>query len=182
MSEDLDNLQQMLEQATAAEGEPEGDLDGQAASLREAWLAFGQLLEAAQPPLETFPLPLTGEQQGGKATPPVRPHRWLVPIGGLLAASLLVGIATTWTLRTTNRSENSHTVPVQTASAQAHKRPQPAATSNGPEWNDSFDEQIAQLGQQLAYARDGQSGQPDAFGLVQYRIDQFRQEMQADTF
>ena len=50
MSEDLEKLQRLLEQATAAEDVSADELDPEAASLREAWIGFGQLLEAAQPP------------------------------------------------------------------------------------------------------------------------------------
>jgi hypothetical protein len=188
MNEDPDKLQRSLEQATAAEGASADGLDPETASLREAWLAFGQLLEAAQPPLDKFPLPVTGERQEGRAMRPDRLRRWLVPIAGLLAASLLVGIAITWMSRTTNPSENVRPAPEQTAStnrpvtAPAYEQPQPTTTAKGPQWDDSFDEQLAQLGQQMAYAREGQSCQSDDIALVQYRMEQFRQEIQADSF
>ncbi len=49
MSADSNNEQRLLEQATTAESPPGEELTPEARSLREAWLAFGQLLEAAQP-------------------------------------------------------------------------------------------------------------------------------------
>jgi len=44
VSEDPNKLRSQLEQATAAEGSPES-LDAETASLREAWLALGELIE-----------------------------------------------------------------------------------------------------------------------------------------
>ena len=210
MSEDHEKLQRMLEQATAAEGAREDDLDPQAASLREAWLSLGHLLEAAQPASYDVPLPFA--EDGPKCSPlraptegwsgegqekcsplpsgegqGVRARRWFLPAAGLLAASLLIGVMTAWMLRDANRQEGSTPVPEQIASTSrqatslAHEQPQTALAVNGPQWDDSFDEQLAQVGQQMAYAGNDQFSGTDAFGLVQYRMEQFRQEVQADS-
>ena len=180
MSADRENMQRSLERATAAKDAPQADLDPQTASLREAWLAFGQLLEAAQPATE---LPLG---RWMTTPPPARRRRWLLPVAAVLAASLLIGVVTTWMLRAANQPQSPGPAPEEIVSTSNHvaapTREQPAAVpaGNGSQWDDSLDEQLAQAGQQVAYAQQDQFSGADAFGLVQYRIEQVRAEVQAD--
>jgi len=179
VSDDLERMQRSLERATAAKDAPQADLDPQTASLREAWLTFGQLLEAAQPATE---LPL----DRWMTTPPARKRRWLLPVAAVLAASLLIGVVTTWMLRATNRPQGPGPAPEQTVATSNHvaaptpEQPTAAPAVNGSQWDDSLDEQLAQAGRQVAYAQQDQFPGADAFGLVQYRIEQVRAEVQAD--
>jgi hypothetical protein len=180
VSEDLERLQRSLERATAAKDAPQAGLDPQTASLREAWLAFGQLLEAAQPATE---LPL---DRWMTTPPPARKRRWVLPAAAVLAASLLTGVVTTWMLRATNQPQGPGPAPEHTVSTSNHvAAPTPeqsivAPTVNGSQWDDSLDEQLAQAGRQVAYAQQDQFPGADAFGLVQYRIEQISVEVQAD--
>ena len=181
MSEDLKKMQRSLERATAAKDAPQADLDPQTASLREAWLSFGQLLEAAQPATE---LPL---EHWTITPPPAQKRRWILPVAAVLAASLLIGVVTTWMLRTANQPQSPGPAPEQTVSTSNHiaspTREQPTAVPavNGSQWDDSLDEQLAQAGQQVAYAQQDQFPGADAFGLMQYRIEQVCAEVQADN-
>jgi len=180
VSEDLERMQRSLERATSAKEAPQADMDPQTASLRKAWLAFGQLLEAAQPATD---LPLDRWQT---TPPPARKRRWILPAAAVLAASLLIGVVTTWMLRAANQPQNPCPAPEQMVSTSNHvatpTSEQPAAvpTVNGSQWDDSLDEQLAQAGQQMAYAQQDQFPGADAFGLVQYQIEQVRAEIQAD--
>ena len=109
MKNDLETSLRSLEEATAAGDRPADRLDAETASLREAWLAFGEMLEAAQPPrLRYFsPLPL-GEGPGVRAALRVRRRRWRrLLAAGLLAASLLIAVATIWMLSGANRQRQS---------------------------------------------------------------------------
>ena len=180
MSEDLENMQRSLERATAAKDAPQAGLDPQTASLREAWLTFGQLLEAAQPATE---LPLDRWQ----TTPPrARKRRWLLPVAAVLAASLLVGVVATWMLRAANQPQSPGPAPEEMVATSNHvasptrEQPTAAPAVNGLQWDDSLDEQLAQAGRQVAYAQQDQFPGADAFGLMQYRIEQVRAEVQAD--
>ena len=204
MSEDLDKLQRLLEQATAAEGASEDDLNPQTGSLREAWTDFGRLLEAAQPapyysPLPTnlrsvpgegqvhnSPLPL-GEGQGVRAIPrPARRRRRLLAAAALLAASLLIGVLTTWTLRETEPSMNPSPAQQQTAATKAgdatlvQQNHTAAPTANGPQWDDSLDEQIAQVGRRMIYAQQDLYAGADACGLVQYKMEQIQRDLEGN--
>jgi hypothetical protein len=196
MSENVNKLQRLLEQATAAEGASGTDLDPEAASLREAWLDFGRLLEAAQPaacelPLllgdgqqtHSSPLPL-GERQGVRAMPRrASARRWLFSAAALVAASLLIGILTTWMPQTMDRPESPAPATQQTTAInppdavlvqQKHQ-----ATKSGSEskWDDSLDEQLAQVGQQVAYAQQHAYGGSDTYELLRYGIEQMQQEL-----
>ena len=146
MTNDLERMQRLLEEATAAGDAPADRLDPEAASLREAWLAFGEMLEAAQPPVLVSPL-LPGEGQGVRASH-VRPrwHRLLAT--GALAASLVVGAAMIWMLHgaagrqdlapTTEQHASTH----QKASPIQNARAKTVAATTAPQWDDSLDEQF----------------------------------------
>jgi hypothetical protein len=181
MNEDLDKLQRSLEQATAPKPAP-GDLDLQTKSLRAAWVAFGQLLETAQPRTTELSFPLPSNGTGANAA---RRRRRLLSAAGLLAASLLIGIATAWMFRTTTNQPASPVVLAgQTASVNtnrvtpAEKQRQAAATD--PQWNDSLDEQIAQVGQGVILAQQDQYSAADALGAVQYGIERIQQDVDGD--
>ena len=84
-SQSIQRLKQMLEEVTAADTSAAGNTvsaghstseshDAETASLREAWLAFGQLIRAADASLAAMP---------NVATPPPKPRRsrWLGLVG-----------------------------------------------------------------------------------------------------
>ena len=116
MSDEVEKLERMLQRATAAENVPPDDLDGETSRLREGWIAFGRLLEAAEPPAEVsfrcLPLPRK------------RSQRRLWSAAGLLAASLLVCAVAMWILQRPSGAKNASPAPVQIASTSA-KRPAP---------------------------------------------------------
>ena len=177
MNEELENLERMLERTTAAEDMPQDDLDGEAARLREGWIAFGRLLEAAQPAetsLRRLPLPRR------------RPQRRLWSAAGLLAASLVVCGVAMWMLQAPGRTKNASPAAVQTAatgvrqSAPPTKTNKQATTSTGLKWDDSFDEQVAQLSQNVIDAEQGSSVWADT-GAVQSKIEQIQQEFKDNS-
>ena len=180
MRDDLNNLNRILEQATAIEDVPEVDLDPEARSLRKAWLDFGRLLEAGQPS-EEIPL------DRWVAPRPSRARRRLLTSGALVAASLLIGVAMTWMLRDADRSERSFSPVVEKTAAinpsdMALVQQQRQTTSALDEllWDDSLDEQIAQVGWEMIYA---QQDVYDADGgdLIQYGIEQMQKELEENS-
>ena len=164
MGNDIEKTQRLLEEATAAGDAPAEGLDSETAGLHEAWLAFGQMLEAAQPP--TAP---SIDRWKPTSTPPRR-RRWFSTAAAALAVSLLIGLATAWMLRDTNRQKGPAAMPEQ------------AAATNGLQWDDSLDEQFAQVSQQMAYARNDRLPSADSFGPVWRAMERARLEIQADTF
>jgi hypothetical protein len=172
VSEDVEKLERMLERAT--EDVPQDDLDGEAARLCEAWIAFGRLLEAAEPPADVSfrRLPL----------PRKRSQRRLWSAAGLLAASLLVCAVAMWMLQTPRGAKNASLATVQTAAtgakqpAPAKQTAKPATNASGPQWDDSFEEQVTQLGRQVIDVQQGSSTWADAGVAVQSKIEQIQQE------
>src|SRR5580700_10501549 len=92
-NQDVSRLKQMLEEITAADSTTAGDStsargDADSASLREAWLAFGQLIRAADATLPAMPNLTPAEP---KMEMPVRPQKlgrvgWLSAITAAAAA------------------------------------------------------------------------------------------------
>jgi hypothetical protein len=174
VSDEVEKLERMLQRATAAENVPLDDLDGEAARLREGWIAFGRLLEAAEPPAEVsfrcLPLPRKQSQ------------RRLWSAVGLLAVSLLFCAVAMWILQRPSGAKNASPATMQIASTGA-KRPAPAKQAvklapgaSGPQWDDSLDEQVAQLGRQVIDVQQGSSAWADTGAAVQSKIEQIQQE------
>jgi hypothetical protein len=95
MNQPIDKSQENIELATSPL-RPEQELDAETAALRETWLAWGQLLEACD----------AGEEPAiAWRTPPAPARRrsWLPLAASVLAASLVVAAALSWTGRPTNR-------------------------------------------------------------------------------
>jgi hypothetical protein len=180
VSEELEKLERLLERATAAGNAPEKNPDPETASLREAWIAFGRLLEAAKPSAETW----LGSRP---LRPPQRSYRRFWPAAGLLAASLLICAVAMWRLQATSRPENASPSPAPIAStgvthsAPATKEQKPTASATGPQWDDSFDEQVAQFGRQVIDVQQSSYAWTDNGGAVQSKIEQIQKDFQDNS-
>jgi len=195
MKNDLERTVRLLEDATAAGDAPADQLDPETASLREAWLAFGEMLEAAQPTmglpenscLRETPLHCNGGALRRSTPSHARPRRQRLLATGLLAASLLIGVATVWMLRSANRQDNP--MPTTEPQASTHRHVAPSTQTHAksesaadePQWDDSLDEQFEQVSWQMTCVRQNQFFRTDAFGIVQYQVEQFRQAIQTDS-
>jgi hypothetical protein len=191
----------VLEKATDIGSLPPDVLEPEIASLREAWLAFGQMLEAASPPASTTslcfreetkyspysPLPWD-ERRGVRAKRPQTRQHWLHLLAtALLAGSLLVAIATAWTLSNVHQQADAPVPSDKIASIDPIvSPPKPSlakspAKADIPQWNDSLDEPFAQVGWQMLCVRHNQFFRTDAFGIVEYQLQQFRQSIQKES-
>jgi hypothetical protein len=192
MKDDIEALQRSLERATASGNTPgDGDspadaLDPETASLREAWLAFGQMLESATPHTVTSPL-LLGEGTGVRAARSrTFVHRRSLPKIALLAASILVVVAATWIVGNALRQTGSGAAPekavaVKGSDVPSHRtRVQTPVAADEPQWDDSLDEQFAQVGWQMLCIRQNRLFRTDAFGMVEYHVEQLSEAIQAD--
>ena len=166
MSDELSKLQRQLEQATAAECPPDAPLDAETASLREGWLALGQLLEAAQPALdEPLELPQLPRRRA--------PARWKLVGIAVLAASLLVGATLAWSLMRARQPGGLSPPPDELAS--------PNVKQDELHWDDSLDEEIALAGQQLVRIQQDWYYLDDPFGPVQHGLEQVAEDIEDDT-
>jgi hypothetical protein len=193
MKNDLERTVRMLEEATAVGDVPAERLDAETASLREAWLAFGEMLEAAQPPgvsendcrAETARYFSAAAFEGATRRAGAR-RRHLLMVG-LLAASLLVAVATAWMLSGETPQDNPTDGPKQMATADPKAAPsqkgrvKSVSTADALRWDDSLDEQFEQVGWQMLCVQENQAFRTDAFEHAQYRLEQLRETIQADS-
>ncbi len=176
---ELDDLRRRLEQATASEGRAEGPLDAETASLREGWLALGELLGAVEPPPEK-PLRLRE---------PPRPRRVArtAAVLAALGASLVIGatLAARWVAddrvvrrvllpqdaasRSMEREEpqvEPVAEPVETASLEDHEA-----------WDDPLDQQIALAAQRIVGVQQDWDRVDGAFGPLYTALEEMAEEL-----
>jgi len=170
MNRDLEILERQLESATNRDVPPNASLDEETTSLREAWLAFGQLLETAQP-ASAPRLRLPPKSAGRRG--------WLLAILVGLAASLLVAATIAWSGRRTELAavlpapslgaaagHGEQAAPAKKSSSPAKKSASPAKKSSSPAkeasssagsasalaWDDALDREIVVAGQAVVSA------------------------------
>ena len=141
MASESERLLEQLERATAAGAEPDPSADAETASLRETWLALGQLLEAAAPV--------------GDALPEVRcprrrmSSRWSWIALAAVAVSLLAAAAVAWLPAWSVPGQPAVELAARPSPTPATAASAPSATEPGLDWDDSLDEEIALAGQRL---------------------------------
>jgi hypothetical protein len=204
MKNDKRDMQRMLEKATDAGDVSQDELDAEAASLRDAWLAFGQMLETAQPDSDVsvhlpdaapcaplFPgeapiyAPLLLGEKRTRQSP--APWHWHVRAASLLALILFIAIVTTWRMQYPQRqTDPDGTQPTMASTdhkAAPTKQPrgQTLAKADEPQWDDSLDEPLAQVSWQMACIQQNQTLRTDAFGIIEYKLGQLSKAIQSDS-
>lgn len=205
MNKDLEKLQQLLEQVTAASDVPEGDMTAEAASLRETWVRFGQLLEATPPAALDIRFP-SEVRRVDELRPSRKLHRWLLSAAGVLAASVAIGLVVTWSMhngeQTVQSSPDSQATVAVTAKPSAATATPPTAIASHSaaiktepktlirqersvketvaetQWDEAIDEQINQVGRQIVYAN--QNTGSSIGELVGYGIEEMRQDLEGN--
>ncbi len=130
MKPELESLEQQLESATARSLPADMPLDPETASLREGWLAFGQLLAAAEPSPERAIALL-------RKPPASRVRWWLLTAVAITAASLLVAMTIVSTGGRTDSTVVMNPSPVEGVTTPAKEpakteHPTPAKKSSPP--------------------------------------------------
>ncbi len=181
-------LQRSLEWATASTAAPESGMDPQTAALREAWTARGRLLETAETPMD--PLLIR------RPDPRLAARRWL-PVGaGLAAALVAIVCATVWIALAARRADTSppeSQVVVQPSRLQSGAGETPApqdvanlksgpsgSTSASPEaaWDDTVDDEIAQVGKNLIGVQQDWHACAGALDLVWCQLERIQAEVE----
>ena len=185
MKDDIKTELGTLEEATAV-GEPSEPLDAETASLREAWLAFGEAIEAARPRELVFTR--LAEQSAEMRASRIR-RRWrrLLAVD-LLAASVLIAVAIVSIVSSGRQPDGrSPAAPAQIAKTGHPSVPSPKAlthsknTAEAPKWDDSFDEQVEEIRWQMLCVQQNQAFRTGPFGQAQYRLEELSQTIQADS-
>ncbi len=197
MSEDIKKLEERLEKATAPGDTIDVGLDAETTSLREGWLALGQLLEAAQPPSAGPP-----ELQYPTPASPLRrrkPAAWKTPAAlAALAASLLVAALLTWSFvgeSGVNGRQDQQIVQDEKIETQS-----PAAIENVPptalvkderqpsdsagddlDWDAPLDTAITAAGQEMLRIQADWYASDDTSSSLYYRMQQMRKDLSDNT-
>jgi len=181
VSDELDRLQRQLERATASECSTDGSLEAETASLREGWLALGELLEAAEPSREQ-PLKLPEPLKPGRLT-----RRNVAGIVAL-AASLLVGVTLAGKWIRANRPGGPATRPdaslaeiVQADGEQFNPdagQLETESLADWDEWEDPLDEQIASVAYELVRIQQDWDQVDGAFGPLYFGLEEMAEELE----
>jgi hypothetical protein len=183
MNDDLRQLARQLEQATAGPDAPKAALDPQTASLREAWLAFGQLLEAATSTPGALP-------EAMPWTPPRGHRRWLLPAALAMAASLLVALTVAWGVSGHGPLAGPGGAPKEVASnGGKHIGPTPAPEPISPTvspaaapavelaWDDTLDSEIVSAGRAVVSVGHDWLGRAAGSTAVPYGLSQLNEDL-----
>ena len=173
MNESTEELLAKLEQLTGADV-PEA-ANEEVAMLRESWLAFGKLLDAAD---EELLQPVVHPR-------PVCRAGLFAQFLAALAASLLVAYGG-WTFL--NRGSNSNnpvvaptelrmSVPATLDVAEVEKPSESMEIVDKFAWEDSFDENLAATSQAIRSAQVGWSGSNRRYSVLLDQFEQFDEEM-----
>jgi hypothetical protein len=177
---EFDDLRRRLEQATAPEGRAEGPLDAETASLREGWLALGELLSAAEPPAEE---PLTLRE-------PPRPRRRIARTAAVLAAlgaSLVIGatLAARWVaddpvVRRVPLPQDAASRSTEREEAQGEPVAEPVETASLDDraaWDDPLDRRIALAAQRIVGVQQDWDRVDGAFGPLYSGLEEMAEEL-----
>ena len=178
MSDELEKLQRQLEEATAANDIANDDiandaanasLDAETASLRETWLAFGELLDTANPPSdEPIELPQVSRRKSSA--------RWLAA-AAMLAASLLVAVTLVWI----STEPNQIAKPDKKETPQVEQPKAIAVVADELLWDDTIDEQLAQAGQNIVQVQQDWYQLSEPFSSLQDGVSEMEDDMDQST-
>ena len=189
-------LKSILEKVTA---ESQDGLDPDAQGLRETWIQFGRLIEAAQadlPPVvmempedDPYYAPVfANDEQPATCCGATSRRRsdWAVTAAIMVAASLLICIPTAWILSrgepmSVDVSTQEQQLAVDRNSATTTLETiEPSATAM-PEWDDGWDEQITETSRQMLYAQQDVYS-ANEMNSLQYGIGRMQEELDANSF
>jgi hypothetical protein len=174
----MNDDQQQLEQATSRNvtGLP---LDEETEALQEGWQTLGELLEAVYPAEEMAPVTLPAEI----VEPPTRRRReWSVALS--VAASLAVVIGGAWYLDGPSDIESLRQI-AKTGTDQQPLAPLTASrvdANNELLWNDKLDEEIALVGDEVAWFQQGESDVDGELATVVHHVDEIDEAFADDSF
>jgi hypothetical protein len=197
--QEMARLQRMLEEVTASDRARPAPNDPEVAGLREAWLAFGRLLEAADQAQSENWNPESIQQKEPLRKQAARHNRHLT-VTTTAAAALIIALGLGWWLRHDGRPKG-HGLPDVVSAPHKDVQPQPlknnvpvpavvnneasktqqATTSNSAAsataWDDTIDTQIASVSQEIESVRQTWQHRVDDADMVQYRIDEVSEGM-----
>jgi hypothetical protein len=187
---EAERLQRMLDEVTSDRHRDVSRNEPEAAGLREAWLAFGRLLEAAEAAQGGSWNPESIRREELRKTVVARRSRHFGAMAAA-AAALVVALGLSWWLTRGGRPNGNggpavvhndvkpdqpqQVAPNVPAPAVVHNEPnrpkQEGAVAKSSAWDDPIDTQITAVSQQIDSVRQTWQHRVDDADLVQYRID-----------
>jgi hypothetical protein len=190
MSDDLHELEQRMEQATAPRLQAGSDLEPEIASLRSGWLALEELLVAAEPqikpPVRSVPV----------VPAPPRKRRMLLRLVALAASLLVVVSVISYIARhkptdVDLAKKESIAPPMKQEPAVAENRitPSPSpmkkatAAANKSElaWDDTFDQELSSADFAVRQAQMDKFAFASKSSQIQYQIEGLRDEIEGNN-
>jgi hypothetical protein len=172
-----------LTRVTSSESYLPPETEEEAAALREGWLGWTQLLQAADNEWDQTELVTRLQRQ---APVPTR-HGWLLATGAL-AASLLLVLAGTWLIGARPQAGSLRSEPSGTALVQGPIRTDSAPLAASPErtadeltWDDPLDQQLAEARITLSSLRGSWRSSDTRLTALSAQVAQFMQEMDAGS-
>jgi hypothetical protein len=173
--------------------------DAEAVALREAWMAFAQLVQAADDSLPAVAVAMPSEL---KVVVPRRPQqrRWIRMIASVAAMAIVAATLGWWIVRGIKQQHNGidrepalaqKVMPKQPQTVKPAVAPQSAvvkktnegakaATSTTSGWDDPLETQIASVSQQIQDTEQNWRRRTDDVDLVQYSIDEVSNSVKND--
>ncbi len=205
---EAERLQRMLEGVTAADrADPVPRDEPEAAGLRDAWLAFGRLLDAAEEAQSGNWHPKSVLQSEPPKKQPAKRGRYVAAFAAA-AAALCVALGLGWWLsrggqpngnggqaivKKDSKTDQPQAAPTQQNQPQpiAPTMPVPSIASNETNkpkksadhsaWDDPIATQITEVSQQIDSVRQTWQHRTDDVDLVQYRIDEVSAGLSKDA-
>lgn len=180
MTDDRDEFQRRLEQATSRTAPADDAWGPETASLRAGWLALGELLEATGPQGD---LPWSGMP----ADDPLRRKRpRAVGLMGLaaLAASALIAAAIAWHASglKTPRASPPPSAPVAGTNPQPTGTPTPrtpvAAAESHSSWDAGLDDDLERAGRAILQAEQDQLAFVTRPSQVHYQLENLKRDLE----
>jgi hypothetical protein len=209
-------LKRMLEEATASDHAGTSPLrsseqsEPEAAGLRDAWLAFGRLLEAADAEQSGSWRPESIQPKEPLRKQPAKRSRRLAEVA-VTAAAVLVAVGIGWWMShggpngaggpnggggpavvKDNSKQGTRDTVATKPNVPVSNEPAPVVANNdaskpkqeaaqSSSWDDPIDTQIAAVSQEIDTVRQNWQHRTDDVDLVQYRIDEVSDGLPKDT-
>ncbi len=196
---EAERLERMLEEITSDRHRDVSRSEPEAAGLREAWLAFGRLLEAADKAQSGSWNP-KGIQQSEPLRKPATKRSRHVAVFAAAAAALCVALGVGWWLSRggqPNGNRGPAVVKKETTTDQPQTvqqiQPRPItptvpapsiASTKAAEnsvWDDAIDTQITAVSREIDSVRQTWQHRVDDADMVQYRIDEVSAGLSSDA-
>jgi hypothetical protein len=192
---ELPRLHELLDRATGPEGEGLNPSEGEAASLRSAWLGLCRLIQEEERAKQVVQCndvePIHGLDRRSLNNSPARPAAWTLWLIAAVAASVLLAVSMTTIVKRFGgrqvvpddgkqvaQNERSGDGAVLTTSKAKNSSDQQRALGDRLQWGESVDDEITAVSRATLLAQEDWYAQSSRIGAVQSGIYDLETEME----